>query len=99
QYLRRKAPAMNIRPQGMPATTTSANHAQPASRSVFERWGRTAPRRRRLILLVALLVAVVGVVWGTTIFAKVQTAGGFDAPNSQSQHEANLATQAFGRDA
>ena len=37
--------------------------------------------------------------WGTTIFAKVQTAGGFDAPNSQSQHEANLATSAFGRDA
>jgi RND superfamily putative drug exporter len=38
-------------------------------------------------------------VWGTTIFAKVQTAGGFNAPDSQSQHEANLATQAFGRDA
>ena len=37
--------------------------------------------------------------WGTTIFAKVQTGGGFDAPNSQSQHEADLATQAFGRDA
>jgi RND superfamily putative drug exporter len=90
---------MNIRPEVMTATTTSANHAQPASRSAFERWGRTAHRRRRLILLVALLVAVVGGVWGTTIFAKVQTAGGFDAPNSQSQHEANLATQAFGRDA
>ena len=42
---------------------------------------------------------MLGGVWGTTIFAKVQTAGGFDAPNSQSQHEANLATQAFGRDA
>jgi uncharacterized membrane protein YdfJ with MMPL/SSD domain len=90
---------MNIRPPVMTVTTTSANHAQPASRSVFERWGRTAYRRRRLILLIALLVVVVGVVWGTTIFAKVQTAGGFDAPNSQSQHEANLATQAFGRDA
>jgi RND superfamily putative drug exporter len=46
-----------------------------------------------------MLVAVVGIGWGTTIFAKVQTAGGFDAPNSQSQHEANLATTAFGRDA
>src|ERR1039457_5521752 len=72
---------------------------QPASHSIFERWGRTAFRRRRLILLIALLVAVLGGVWGTTIFAKVQTAGGFDAPNSQSQHEASLATQAFGRDA
>src|SRR6202453_4276488 len=71
----------------------------PASGSVLARWARTAYGRRRLILLIALLVAVLGGVWGTTIFAKVQTAGGFNAPDSQSQHEANLATQAFGRDA
>jgi RND superfamily putative drug exporter len=71
----------------------------PTSGSVLARWGRTAYRRRRLILLIALLVAVVGGVWGTTIFSAVQTAGGFDAPDSQSQHEANLATHAFGRDA
>jgi len=72
---------------------------QPASQTIFERWGRTAFRRRRLILLIAVLVAVLGGVWGTSIFARVQTAGGFDAPDSQSQHEASLATQAFGRDA
>jgi RND superfamily putative drug exporter len=71
----------------------------PTSGSVLTRWGHTAYRRRRLILLIALLVAVLGGVWGTTIFAKVQTAGGFNAPDSQSQHEANLAAQAFGRDA
>ena len=76
-----------------------ANRVKPASHSVFERWGRTAFRRRRLILVLALLVAALGAVWGTSIFAKAQTAGGFDVPNSQSQHEANLATQAFGRDA
>src|SRR5579863_10053383 len=69
------------------------------SQSVFDRWGRTVYRRRRLILVIALLVAATGAVWGTSIFAKVQTAGGFDAPGSQSQHEANLATQTFGRDA
>jgi len=68
-------------------------------RSLFEKWGHTAFRRRRLILLIAAGVAVLGGLWGTTIFAKVQTAGGFDAPNSVSQHEANLATQAFGRNA
>jgi trehalose monomycolate/heme transporter len=90
---------MSIRPHGMTAMTTSANHTKPVSRSVFERWGRAAYRHRRRILIIALLVAVVGIAWGTTIFAKVQTAGGFDAPNSQSQHEANLATTAFGRDA
>ena len=67
--------------------------------SIFERWGRTAHRRRRLILVVALLVAGLGALWGTTIFSTVQTAGGFDAPNSQSQHEGSLAAQAFGRDA
>jgi RND superfamily putative drug exporter len=83
----------------MNAMNSPARHVKPASHSVLERWGRTAYRRRRLILVIALLVAVAGGVWGTTIFAKVQTAGGFNAPDSQSQHEANLATQAFGRDA
>jgi RND superfamily putative drug exporter len=72
---------------------------KPAGNSVFDRWGRTAYRRRRLILVAALLAALVGGGWGTTIFAKVQTAGGFNAPDSQSQYEANLATTAFGRDA
>ena len=72
---------------------------QPASHSIFERWGRTAYRRRRLILVIALLTAVLGVVWGTAIFSRVQTAGGFNAPDSQSQHEATLATKTFGRDA
>jgi uncharacterized membrane protein YdfJ with MMPL/SSD domain len=90
---------MNIRSQGMTAMTSSANHGKPDPHSAFESWGRTAYRRRRLILVIALLVAVLGAVWGTTIFARVQTAGGFDAPNSQSQHEAALATKAFGRDA
>src|ERR1022692_1798634 len=80
-------------------TPGKANHVEPDRHSIFNRWGRTAYRRRRLILVIALLVAAVGALWGTSIFAKVQTAGGFDAPNSQSQHEANLATQAFGRDA
>ncbi len=83
----------------MNAMNSLPSHVKPASHSVLEGWGRTAYRRRRLILVIALLVAVAGGVWGTTIFAKVQTAGGFNAPDSQSQHEANLATQAFGRDA
>jgi uncharacterized membrane protein YdfJ with MMPL/SSD domain len=78
---------------------TPANDAKPASRSVFESWGRIAFRRRRLILVAALLVAVLGAGWGTGIFGRAQTAGGFDAPGSQSQHEASAATRAFGRDA
>jgi uncharacterized membrane protein YdfJ with MMPL/SSD domain len=77
----------------------SAERRPAADHSIFERWGRTAYRRRRLILVLALLVAVLGGVWGTTIFGRAQTAGGFDAPHSPSQREAGLATQAFGRDA
>jgi uncharacterized membrane protein YdfJ with MMPL/SSD domain len=77
----------------------SAPRAPAPGLSIFERWGRANYRHRRLILVIALLVAGIGAVWGTSIFAKVQTAGGFDAPDSQSQHEASLATQAFGRDA
>ena len=90
---------MTTRPKAMNPMTFPASHGMPAGHSVFGRWGRIAYRRRRLILVIALLVAVVGGVWGTTIFAKVQTAGGFNAPGSQSQHEADLATRAFGRDA
>src|ERR1700677_4146398 len=78
---------------------SSAPRAPAPAHSVFERWGHANYRHRRLILVIALLVAGIGAVWGTSIFAKVQTAGGFNAPDSQSQHEASLATQAFGRDA
>jgi trehalose monomycolate/heme transporter len=78
---------------------TAVNRRQPVGPSIFERWGHTAYRRRRLILLAGLLIAVLGGVWGTSIFARTQTAGGFDAPNSQSQQENALATHAFGRDA
>jgi RND superfamily putative drug exporter len=78
---------------------TPTDHAKSTRRSIFETWGRTIYRRRRLVLVIAVLFAVLGGVWGTSIFARVQTAGGFDAPNSQSQREASLATAAFGRDA
>ena len=64
KYQLGKAPAMNIRSQGMTAMTSSANHVKPDRHAVFESWGRTAYRRRRLILVIALLVAVLGGVWG-----------------------------------
>ncbi|MGA2529037.1 MAG: MMPL family transporter [Acidimicrobiales bacterium] len=67
--------------------------------TVFERWGRLMARRRRLTLVVGLAAVVVALVWGTGVFGRLQTAGGFYAPNSESQQEAALATSAFGRDA
>src|SRR5580658_4743487 len=65
---------------------------------MFERWGRFIYRRRRLVLLVAGLVVVAAAVWGTGVFGKLQSQGGFAPPGSQSQQEANLAQAAFGRD-
>jgi uncharacterized membrane protein YdfJ with MMPL/SSD domain len=67
--------------------------------SVFESWGRFIHRRRRLVLLIAFLGVAFAIVWGTGVFGQLQTAGGFNAPNSQSQTASTLATSAFGRDA
>ena len=67
--------------------------------SLFEKWGRLVSRRRRSILIVALIGVLVGVGWGTSVLGALQSAGGFNAPNGQSQQELNLATKVFGRDA
>jgi len=66
---------------------------------MFEAWGRIIFRRRRLVLIIALLGVVAAAVWGTGVFGKLQSAGGFVPPDSQSQHEANLVARTFGRDA
>jgi uncharacterized membrane protein YdfJ with MMPL/SSD domain len=66
---------------------------------MFETWGRVVYRRRRLILVLALLSVAFAAVWGTGVFARLQTSGGFTAPDSQSQQSARLAARAFGRDA
>jgi RND superfamily putative drug exporter len=65
---------------------------------MFDRWGRTVYRRRWLVLAVAAAGMVVFAVWGTGVFGALQSAGGFNAPGSQSQQEANLAQRTFGRD-
>ena len=65
---------------------------------MFDRWGRIVYRRRWLVLAVAGAAVIVAAVWGTGVFARLQSAGGFAAPGSQSQREANLATRTFGRD-
>jgi RND superfamily putative drug exporter len=65
---------------------------------MFETWGRTIYRRRRLVLVLTLIVVAFAGVWGTGVFGSLQSAGGFNAPNSQSQHASDLASAAFGRD-
>ena len=63
---------------------------------MFEAWGRTIFRRRRLVLAVALIGVVLAAIWGTGVVGKLQSAGGFVPPGSQSQQEANLAARSFG---
>jgi uncharacterized membrane protein YdfJ with MMPL/SSD domain len=65
---------------------------------MFEAWGRIIFRRRRLVLLIAALAVAGAAAWGTGVFGKLQSAGGFAPPASQSQQEANLAARAFGQD-
>jgi RND superfamily putative drug exporter len=67
--------------------------------TTIERWGHISYRARRLILWVALCLVGFGAVWGSGVFGQLQDAGGFNAPSSQSQHESQLATSTFGRDA
>src|SRR6516165_10773013 len=65
---------------------------------MFEAWGRVVYRYRRLVLLAGAVVMAAAVVWGTGVFAHLQSGGGFTAPGSQSQRESTIVTHAFGRD-
>jgi trehalose monomycolate/heme transporter len=65
---------------------------------MFESWGRIIFARRRLVLAAAAVGIVAAAFWGTGVFSSLQSAGGLTPPASQSQQEANLAAQAFGRD-
>ncbi len=66
---------------------------------MFDGWGRLVYRRRRLVMVIALIVVAFAAAWGTGVFGRLQSSGGFTPPDSQSQQSSNLATAAFGRDA
>src|SRR5215469_13606654 len=63
----------------------------------FESLGRAMYRRRRLVLVAALLVAIFAGAWGTGVFGKLISGNTYTPPDSQSQQEANLAARDFGR--
>jgi RND superfamily putative drug exporter len=65
---------------------------------MFESWGRSLYRARRLTLAAALLFAVGAAVWGTGVFGKLNSGNTFSPPNSQSSAESALAASQFGRD-
>ena len=64
---------------------------------MFEAWGRALARRRRLTLALTLLFVAFAGLWGTGVFGKLSSGDNFTPPSSQSQHEANVADQVFGR--
>ncbi|HEY2277767.1 MAG TPA: MMPL family transporter, partial [Streptosporangiaceae bacterium] len=64
---------------------------------MFEAWGRILYRRRRLILVAALVLVAFAAVWGTGVFGQLSSGSDFTPPASQSQREAGQAAQAFGR--
>src|SRR5215471_16401745 len=65
---------------------------------MFEAWGRVIYRHRRLVLILSVAVVAFAGLWGTKVFSSLQTAGGFTAPNSESQKAADLASATFGHD-
>ena len=64
---------------------------------MFEAWGRVLSRRRRLTLVITLLFVAFAGAWGTGVFGKLSSGDNFTPPSSQSQREANVAEQVFGR--
>ena len=60
---------------------------------MFEAWGRTLYRRRRLTLVLTLALVAFAAVWGTGVFGKLSAGNDFTPPDSQSQREADQAAQ------
>jgi trehalose monomycolate/heme transporter len=65
---------------------------------MFESWGRSLYRARRLTIVAALLFAVAAGVWGTGVFGKLDSGNTFSPRSSQSSAETALAASQFGRD-
>ena len=64
---------------------------------MFEAWGRALYTRRRLALGVTLVLVAFAAVWGTGVFGKLSSGNSFTPPASESQREADQASQVFGR--
>ncbi|HUQ61222.1 MMPL family transporter [Lentzea sp.] len=63
---------------------------------MFAKWGSIAYRRRWVVLVATVLLAVVGGVWGLGVFDKLSQ-GGYEAPSSEAARADKVAEEAFGR--
>ncbi|USX50120.1 MMPL family transporter [Lentzea sp. HUAS12] len=63
---------------------------------MFAKWGSIAYRRRWVVLIATVLLAVLGGVWGIGVFDKLSQ-GGYEAPSSEAARADKVAEEAFGR--
>ncbi|MFS8100435.1 MMPL family transporter [Lentzea alba] len=63
---------------------------------MFAKWGSIAYRRRWVVLIATVLLAVLGGVWGLGVFDKLSQ-GGYEAPSSEAARADKVAEEAFGR--
>src|ERR1700712_3495504 len=63
---------------------------------MFDALGRVMYRRRRWVVLLALLFIAFAGVWGTGVFGKL-TGSGFEDPNSESSRASAVSATALGR--
>ena len=63
---------------------------------MFAKWGAAAHRRRWVVLVGVVLVALAGGLWGLGVFDRLSQ-GGYDAPGSEAVRAEQVADQALGR--
>lgn len=65
---------------------------------MFERWGRFVHRRRWFVLVSVVLLTALAGVWGAGVFDRLAE-GGYDDPNGQSVHAAQVVEHQIGQPA
>ncbi|QQQ76438.1 MMPL family transporter [Saccharothrix sp. 6-C] len=63
---------------------------------MFAKWGSLAYRRRWVVLIATVALAVVGGIWGLGVFDRLSQ-GGYEAPTSEAARANQVAQEAFGR--
>ncbi|GLZ33051.1 membrane protein [Lentzea sp. NBRC 105346] len=63
---------------------------------MFAKWGSLAYRRRWVVLVATVLLAILGGVWGLGVFDRLSQ-GGYEAPTSEAARANEVANQTFGR--